>query len=895
MRAAFILSSLLPILAWNQALCQEVTGQIEGRTVDPEGVGIAEVEITADGPSLLAPRSVVTGLAGEFHIQALPVGSYRLIARRIGLRPVVVKNVSVRLGQTVSLPRIELSRSLTDLGEITVRGQAMALDPASTASSTRLDASQLDQLPLPRSYREIALLAPSAIPSYLGRSGGIPEGINIGGATGLENSYFVDGFNVTDVIHGGTALQLPYNFVEQIEVRTGGSTAEDAQALGGVINVVTPSGGERFSAGVFGFYSADALRTRPQTVLGATETGFRFYDVGATISGPLLPRRLWVFAAYNRTSETRQHTLAFGGLRDLRRQHLFAAKLTWRAGGRTSGNLTILGDPSRSEPLHFPIFGSGVPLNPEALRAHGKGGGVGLSLRATHFLRQDLFIEGTVAQITRIDESQPATPDGRVPVVIDQLNGTISGGIGITNEIDSWRRSAGITASWRIGSHALRAGGLYERLYMDQSLEGLRAGAGGTITRVDVANWTWHSSAGTGRAENRMPSLFIQDAWQVEPRVLLNAGLRWSRQTVHNRSTGTVSFRVNDGLQPRLGLVYQPGRIGSQRVYGSYGRVANQIVLWGALVNGFGAESLFAFPQDPRVDTTGASIFYAVPSTGGLPADGTLRGETADEWAIGYSRQLTRGFGLSLRAVLRKHRDAVQVGGDSLGGRIWGNLGQGALAHFPNPTRNYHALELTLERSAEPGSPWVRMSYVLSRTHGNYPGLYGSDWRLDFAHFGPMYLVPAQQLNGTGLLPNDRTHVLKLFGSQRIGSRVVFGASFLLASGTPRSEYGAIAGFGPPFRGLSQPRGTAGRTPTIWDLGLRAAYELPLPLGSATRGRLLLDLEHVGSPRIPVDYDQVRFTCLDTAGNQACPNAGYGRVIQYQPPMTARLGIEARF
>jgi hypothetical protein len=58
---------------------------------------------------------------------------------------------------------------------------------------------------------------------------------------------------------------------------------------------------------------------------------------------------------------------------------------------------------------------------------------------------------------------------------------------------------------------------------------------------------------------------------------------------------------------------------------------------------------------------------------------------------------------------------------------------------------------------------------------------------------------------------------------------------------------------------------------------------------------LLLDLEHVGSPRIPVDYDQVRFTCLDTAGNQACPNAGYGRVIQYQPPMTARLGIEARF
>jgi hypothetical protein len=56
-----------------------------------------------------------------------------------------------------------------------------------------------------------------------------------------------------------------------------------------------------------------------------------------------------------------------------------------------------------------------------------------------------------------------------------------------------------------------------------------------------------------------------------------------------------------------------------------------------------------------------------------------------------------------------------------------------------------------------------------------------------------------------------------------------------------------------------------------------------------------VDLEHIGSPRTPVDYDQIRFTCLDSSGNQACPNAGYGRVIQYQPPMTARIGLDAGF
>jgi hypothetical protein len=78
----------------------------------------------------------------------------------------------------------------------------------------------------------------------------------------------------------------------------------------------------------------------------------------------------------------------------------------------------------------------------------------------------------------------------------------------------------------------------------------------------------------------------------------------------------------------------------------------------------------------------------------------------------------------------------------------------------------------------------------------------------------------------------------------------------------------------------------------VWDLGLRAAYRLPSLWAAGEESRLVLDLEHIGSPREAVDYEQLHFTCLDSGGNQACPNAGYGRVRQYQPPMTARLGLE---
>jgi hypothetical protein len=605
---------------------------------------------------------------------------------------------------------------------------------------------------------------------------------------------------------------------------------------------------------------------------------------------------VWFFAAYNRNLAKREHAFGFGELRDERRQHLFAGKLSWRAGPRTSAVLTVLGDPSRSDPLNFPIFGTGVPTAPEVLQARGKSGGVGLSLRANHFVTPAFSLEGSLSQTTRVEESQAASPAGRAPTVIDQVNGTLSGGTGIENFIDSRRRSASVSASWHRGAHSFQAGALYDVLYMDQTLDGTRSAAGGTIQRQDVAAWAWHSAGGTGRAENRVPSFYLQDAWQVNPRLLVNAGVRWSRQTVHNLSTGQVGFRVRDGLQPRIGVVFQPGRIGTQRVYASYGRVANQIVLWGALTNGFGAETLFVgFPQDPRIDPNGGTILFAHETGGGLAGDGTLRGETADEWAIGYERRLGRQLEVSVRAVRRAHRDAVQLGTDTSDTQLWGNPGRGALAHFPRPRRTYHALELTLERAAGAHSPWVRLSYVLSRTHGNYPGLYGSDWRLDFAHFGPLYSSPAQHLNSTGRLPNDRPHLFKVFGAQALGSRFTLGASFLLASGTPLSEYGAIPGFGPPYRGLSRQRGTVGRAPTILDLGLRVSYVMPITLRSASQLRFLFDLEHVGSPRKAVDYEQVRYTCLDGNGAQSCPNASYGRVIQFQPPMTARIGVEAEF
>jgi hypothetical protein len=244
-------------------------------------------------------------------------------------------------------------------------------------------------------------------------------------------------------------------------------------------------------------------------------------------------------------------------------------------------------------------------------------------------------------------------------------------------------------------------------------------------------------------------------------------------------------------------------------------------------------------------------------------------------------------------------RDVVVQGNDTTltNVYVWGNPGRGALIHFPRPTRQYDALELTLERT-DRGPTRYYLSYVLSRTRGNYTGLYITDWAPDFpapSTSGPNYGFPSQHVGGTGLLPNDRTHLIKAHGSHQFPFGLGVGLSLLIASGTPRAEYGAIPEYPLPYRGLASPRGTVGRTPAIWNLGLRAAYEFGFPNIAAVRTSLLLDLQHLGSARRPVAYEQLHYTCLDGNGNQACPNAAYGSVTQFQPPLTARLGFVMGF
>ena len=228
--------SLLGLLwALGPLRAQEVTGALEGRVVAGPGEVIEGAQITALGGALQGTRSATTDARGRFFLRSLPAGSYTVGVQRIGYGPVRFQDVPVRLGSTTSLGDVRLEAQAVEVAEVLVPGAKPVIDPVSAATGATLDSSRFLSLPSARDSRALIPFVPHANGSAFG------DGVNISGSTGLENAFYVDGMNVT--VDVGTSMDLPFNFVREIQVATGGYEAEYGRALSGVVNVVTLSGG----------------------------------------------------------------------------------------------------------------------------------------------------------------------------------------------------------------------------------------------------------------------------------------------------------------------------------------------------------------------------------------------------------------------------------------------------------------------------------------------------------------------------------------------------------------------------------------------------------------------------------------------------------------------------
>lgn len=860
---------------------QESTGRLEGQVTDSAGQGLGQVEVVVAGTGLPQARLTASNPLGFYRVEDLPVGHYSVRLRRIGYRPVVFDNIDIRLGQTITLPRLGLAALVLDLPEIRVTADYPLLDLASAAGGGTIVVDQFENLPVERSYQEL----PALLPGVSARA----EGLNIAGATGLENQFFIDGANVTDMYRGMSSTILPYNFIQDVHVRTGGYEAEHRGALGGVVDVVTRSGGNRFSGQVFGYFLNNRLTADERTVAGGgAGQSFTRYDAGASLGGPLIRDRLWFFAAYNPAVDQEEVRLAGLGTRtDRATRHSFAGKLTWQPGGRTTIIASALGDPTTRSAVGATFAAYGSPAgfaNPDPWLGRLRSGGVSLSTQLAHTLNDHVHLTGTFNWSRQREDNGPATALGPEVGLFKDPGGIWSGGYPDDIRITNKRVTASLAVGISTGAHQLKGG----VEFMEQRLNQYQFDR--SIQQESNGEFIYFEYFSDGPVKNRVPSLYLQDGWAATPRLRVNLGLRWDGEYLYD-SDGRLALAIGDQWQPRLGAVWQADRRGRSRIFASWGRFYQDLhSSAGSTHHAYGTRLDFLFcSTDPRTDMSGCDPRSA--PTAPAPRR-KLEGQGFDELSLGYERAVSGALRARARYTRRRLLWGIENAYDFDGNYVLGNPGRGMLGHLPRMRRAYDALELALEGQLTPRL-FVLASYVMSRNHGNHSGLYYADYGVPFPNATGAFDIPEILVRATGRLPNDIPHALKLNAAYTFPFGLGVGTSVVWQSGTPISEFGGIYQSG--YQQFVTQRGTAGRTPSTWDAGLRLRYGLDRVFGHAWRPMALLDLYHIGSPRRALTVDQTHYTSEDSAGNQTGPNPDYLQPTSFQPPMSARLGVVVEF
>ena len=880
------LSVLLSVSAYSQ----ETAGNLEGRILDESGQPIQLVRVTVSGPYLQGEKSTITASSGYFRFLALPIGTYKVDISHVSYQNSRMERVRIRLGSTTDIGEVRLAPRLYEADAIEVTADAPMIDPVSTVLGTNLLSEEYEELPIDRNYRNMVVLLPHVNESYLG------DDVGFAGGTGMENKYYIDGADGTEVLFGMRSTELPYNFIRELQVRSGGYQAEYTSSLGGVVEVITQSGSNDFHGQVFGFYLNDRMTADPRPTIDEPFVGsYAMYDLGFGLGGPIKRDKLWFYVAYNPNFSDEEAEIPGQGVHDYNGTiHRFSTKLTWRLDSKNNVELSVFGDPQNWEgavPVSFIIPPDSL-ANPDPALLKQSGGNIDILLNGKHWIRDDLLLESRISAVMQSSSQLPLTEEGNDILFIDQETNVWSGGPLYTLESDALAITLGLSGTMIRGAHKIKGGLGYRDIevdYWDKS-EVIQYYPPGMYFELKMES--------DGTVRNRIPSAFLQDSWKIRERLNLNLGVRWDGQYVYG-SDDKIAVRFTDQWQPRAGFTYQIDERARHQVFGSYGRFYQDLSMAAAGIN-FMYGSIYKvtmYDHDPRLDPEvgdGDTILVDHVSTSHGELEG-LEGQHFDEFILGYEQQLTQNSKVTLRGIYRAVgnglEDVLPPGSDEY---VWGNPGYGQLSDFPRMERKYTALEVTYQHSGGPKYSLLA-SYIVSRNRGNYPGIFdltnrGGGWPNNMPQFD--YLETLEQ--STGLLPNDRTHSFKLSGSYRVGYGLTAGLSFLWQSGTPLNEFGP-AEIDPTYNVFILPRGDGGRMNSIWDLSLRLTYDLSTWWNASVRPKILLDLLHIGSPREAVDYVQRKYLERNESGEFITENPLYGEPIMHQPPFAVRMGMTIDF
>src|SRR6476469_6949568 len=346
----FVVALSLAIFATSAMAQTSTTGSIEGTVTDPNGASVKGATVTATSPNLISAQSATTKDDGRYQISNLPPGKYKISVDAGGFAKFTTSEFDVNLGRTSTADASLQLASATATVQVT--GGAV-VDAAQNTTGSNVSTDQFSNFPTQRTVQSLYTIAPTVTRSGLRDAAGRDRDPSVAGSSGPENNYILDGVNTTDPAFGGSGANLPFEFVQEVEVKTGADGAEYGRRTGGIFNVITKSGGNQFHGDIFGYGTTKGLvrsvKNFPFT--GSAPNGFSELDAGFDLGGAIRKDKLWFFGAFNPQRRTNYYLTQtfFQPVDNKVSIPFYAGKVTWAVNNANTFTASTFGDFTKVE------------------------------------------------------------------------------------------------------------------------------------------------------------------------------------------------------------------------------------------------------------------------------------------------------------------------------------------------------------------------------------------------------------------------------------------------------------------------------------------------------------------------------------------------------------------
>ena len=832
--APIVLAVAVMVLVTTLPTRGQTTGRLRGMVVDPEGSAIPGVTVSIYSSVLMGgERMAVTGDTGAYSFTGLPPGLYSVAAELQGLLPAKQEHLQVGINTTSTV-----NFMLKFAEEMTVTGEAPLVDVSSSSLATNLNSSLLQDLPTDRWFVNTLGLT-TGVSSDISGTGHL----SAFGSDLQSNSWRVDGIGVSSPTTGSSWIQFNPAIVEEAQVMGVGAPAEFGNLQGAALNVVTKSGSNRLRGTLDAYWFNDAL---VDSDIGFEESEFSeytqvhpFWDLSASLGGPIKQDRLWYFFAY----ENLQSGAAAPGTDPTSvgpaSGEAYDLKLSGRVNDR---NLLDLRIGSRSDVWSA---GSSEFIEPSAAAEEGMDPAY-WALNYQSLFSDRTFLEarysGWFSEFRR--QSQTGSTE---PAYIDLSPAEggparFFGGMLWPFLIDQASDQASVTLShfaddFLAGDHDFKFGIQVNLGEENMRLSPSAAGSyythygayygGDLFIRVEGSPYYFGS-------EKEVWGAFVDDSWALSDRLTLNLGLRFDRAQAivppfpilnsDGSSTGGKTRALDPAFtwnnwSPRVGFAYDLGATRRTVIRGSFG------VYYDDIVGG-------AFHHPPTYTPT--MYFSTGPSWNGpwgsqgvrfsegltTAVDPKLRTPRTLQYSLGFEREFGSVYSAGAQIVYKDSRDGIgwQILDDGVYETLdWTDPFTGQQYTLLNPTDDgfptirkgngpgftvdgqldnywseYKGLILTFNRRF---ADWwgLQASYTLSDSRGITPWvLSGLQWGLVLNSKNGSH--PNQWLNvGRGrTLLNDRPHMFRVLANWKLPWNLHASTVVNLQSGRPLARQARV-------------------------------------------------------------------------------------------------------